>query len=321
MFHGISRRRPPPRSCIDDHAEEPECRPSPSTLCPKPSPTRRAAARARSPRPPATAPTRCAAACADAHDADGVVLASVMPFRGESPYAARSPVYVHAERCAGHAEEPGAVPEMLRGRLLSVRAYDGVAHADGHGGAPGNRPRGRDRAAARRRDPGAYLHVHFAGPGCFACRIDRAACLADDERAQRAVGHLEAGLHAILVAAPDRVLVLDREDAVEAALVEGVDEVAASRSGRARACGSATSPSPSRRCAPPSSRRRRSGRAASGKTSASLACACATRSTYGRSAATGSIPSQSRWDGSKLSKRPSENIHSQSSGEYARFPG
>jgi hypothetical protein len=24
-------------------------------------------------------------------------------------------------------------------------------------------------------DPGAYIHVHFAGPGCFACRIDRAA--------------------------------------------------------------------------------------------------------------------------------------------------
>jgi hypothetical protein len=23
--------------------------------------------------------------------------------------------------------------------------------------------------------PGVYVHVHFAGPGCFACRIDRAA--------------------------------------------------------------------------------------------------------------------------------------------------
>jgi len=60
-------------------------------------------------------PVRCC--LSDAHDADGVVLASVMPFRGESPYAARSPVYVHAERCAGHSEEPGAVPEMLRRRL------------------------------------------------------------------------------------------------------------------------------------------------------------------------------------------------------------
>ena len=24
-------------------------------------------------------------------------------------------------------------------------------------------------------DASAYVHVHFAGPGCFACRIDRVA--------------------------------------------------------------------------------------------------------------------------------------------------
>jgi hypothetical protein len=47
-------------------------------------------------------PVRCC--LSDAPDAHGVILTSVMPFWGESPYAAAGPVYVHAERCTGHAE-------------------------------------------------------------------------------------------------------------------------------------------------------------------------------------------------------------------------
>ncbi len=117
-------------------------------------------------------PVRCC--LRDVDDAADVILASVMPFRGESPYAARSPVYVHAERCDGRTDERHTVPAMLRGRLLSVRAYDGSHMLTGTEVLPGS-----DLEAAIERllgtDPGAYLHVHFAGPGCFACRIDRAA--------------------------------------------------------------------------------------------------------------------------------------------------
>jgi hypothetical protein len=117
-------------------------------------------------------PVRCC--LSDAPDADGAILTSVMPFRGESPYAARSPVYVHAEQCGGHSEEPGAVPQMLRGRLLSVRAYDSAHMLTGTEVLPGI---GLEGAIERLLGdaPGAYLHVHFAGAGCFACRIDRAA--------------------------------------------------------------------------------------------------------------------------------------------------
>jgi hypothetical protein len=117
-------------------------------------------------------PVRCC--LSDAHDADGVVLASVMPFRGDSPYAARSPVYVHAERCAGYSENAGVVPDMLRGRLLSVRAYDGMHMLSGTEVLPGTELEGAiERLLGDA--PGAYLHVHFAGPGCYACRIDRVA--------------------------------------------------------------------------------------------------------------------------------------------------
>jgi uncharacterized protein DUF1203 len=115
-------------------------------------------------------PVRCC--LSDAADPGEVVLGSIMPFRGESPYAARSPVYVHAARCAGHAEVQGAVPEMLRGRLLSVRAYDDRHMLTGTEVLPGT-----ELEAAIERllgdEAGAYLHVHFAGPGCYACRIDR----------------------------------------------------------------------------------------------------------------------------------------------------
>jgi hypothetical protein len=61
---------------------------------------------------------------------------------------------------------------VLRGRLLSLRAYDGagfivdavVVHGDDV------------EAAIMRlfaRAEIAYLHAHNAGRGCFACRIDR----------------------------------------------------------------------------------------------------------------------------------------------------
>ena len=117
-------------------------------------------------------PVRCC--LRDVDDHAEVVLASVMPFRGDSPYAARSPVYVHAERCAGYSEEPGAIPEMLRGRLLSVRAYDGAHMLTGTEVLAGTELEGAiERLLGDA--AGAYLHVHFAGPGCYACRIDRAA--------------------------------------------------------------------------------------------------------------------------------------------------
>src|SRR3954452_10124036 len=45
-----------------------------------------------------------------------------------------------------------------------------------------------------------------------------------DQRSQGAVRHARAGLDALLGAAPDRVLVLDREHDVEPALVERVDD-------------------------------------------------------------------------------------------------
>jgi hypothetical protein len=65
------------------------------------------------------------------------------------------------------------VPEMIRSRLLSIRAYDAGAMLVASSVAEG-----RELEAHLERffsDPRvAYLHLHNARPGCYNCRVERA---------------------------------------------------------------------------------------------------------------------------------------------------
>jgi hypothetical protein len=65
------------------------------------------------------------------------------------------------------------VPAQLRCRTLAVRAFDDDAMMVGWELIEG---RDLEAAIARRfADPkAAYLHIHFAAPGCYAARVDRA---------------------------------------------------------------------------------------------------------------------------------------------------
>jgi Protein of unknown function (DUF1203) len=65
------------------------------------------------------------------------------------------------------------VPEQLRLRTLAVRAFDADAMMIGFELEEGAKP---GRAIERRfaDPPAAYLHVHFAAPGCYAARVERA---------------------------------------------------------------------------------------------------------------------------------------------------
>ncbi len=116
-------------------------------------------------------PVRCC--LADVESGDGVLLLSLQPPCERSPYTAASPVYVHARRCAGH--RPSAeVPEILRERRLSLRGYDERHMITGTAVVEGADV--EQAAGDLLADPAtAYVFVHFAGPGCYACRIDRAA--------------------------------------------------------------------------------------------------------------------------------------------------
>ncbi len=100
-----------------------------------------------------------------AEPGERMLLLGYDPFTVRSPYAGDGPVFVH-ERCG----ENGAGVDQVRGSVLSVRAYDADAMLLDAEVMPGEAL--GDRAAALLDGEAAFLHVHFAGPGCFAFRID-----------------------------------------------------------------------------------------------------------------------------------------------------
>jgi hypothetical protein len=70
-------------------------------------------------------------------------------------------------------DEVDTVPEQLRKRTLAVRAFDADAMMVGWELAEGAQL--EDAIARLFSDPrAAYLHAHFAAPGCYAARIERA---------------------------------------------------------------------------------------------------------------------------------------------------
>jgi hypothetical protein len=88
-----------------------------------------------------------------------------------SPYRMRFAVYVRKGEETYNAIDE--VPEQLRIRTLAVRAFDADAMMVGWELIDGHLL----EAAVERlfADPrAAYLHVHYAAPGCYAARIDRA---------------------------------------------------------------------------------------------------------------------------------------------------
>ncbi len=85
--------------------------------------------------------------------------------------------YTHAifvrEGADQRYDRVGEIPRVLRVRLISLRAFDAqhdMLDADVTDGAalPGLIERLFANPSA------AYLHAHYAKPGCYACRIERA---------------------------------------------------------------------------------------------------------------------------------------------------
>ena len=114
----------------------------------------------------------CRVSLRDAAPGERVVLVPFKHQDADSPYRASGPIFVReqAHRADVAANE---VPELLRTRILSVRAYDTdglMIDADVVDGRELELLIGRLFSDERVE----YLHVHFARPGCFACRIDRA---------------------------------------------------------------------------------------------------------------------------------------------------
>jgi len=113
----------------------------------------------------------CRVSLADAEPGERVIPLPYAHQPAESPYRASGPIFVR-ETAQTAAVPPDAVPALLRSRMLSVRAYDArdlmidAAVIDG---------RELEQALARTLDNErvSYIHLHYAGPGCYACRVDR----------------------------------------------------------------------------------------------------------------------------------------------------
>ncbi len=108
----------------------------------------------------------------DAEPGETLLLLNYTHQPADTPYCASHAIFVRegAERAYNETDK---VPEPLRGRLISLRAFDGnhqMVDADVVAGQELEGVIGRFFA-----NPGVrYLHAHYAKRGCYAARIERA---------------------------------------------------------------------------------------------------------------------------------------------------
>lgn len=113
----------------------------------------------------------CRISLTDSSPGDELILVNYEHHPVASPYRMRFAVYVRKGEETYDALD--AVPEQLRCRTLAVRAFDDRAMMAGWELVEGGALEGAiARLFANPR--AAYLHVHYAAPGCYAARVDRA---------------------------------------------------------------------------------------------------------------------------------------------------
>jgi hypothetical protein len=114
----------------------------------------------------------CRVSLQDAEAGDEVILTNFIHLPSESPYRSTHAIFVR-KAATSAASYTDSLPQMLRTRLLSIRAFGAKDMLVGADVIEGER---LEEAIARFfEDPAVeFLHVHFAKPGCYACRIDRA---------------------------------------------------------------------------------------------------------------------------------------------------
>ncbi len=112
----------------------------------------------------------CRISLTDSRPGDELLLVNYEHHPVDSPYRMRFAVYVR--RGEETYDRINEIPEQLRIRTLAVRAFD-------RDGMMIDRElvEGSDLEVAIERlfalPAAAYLHVHYAAPGCYAARVDR----------------------------------------------------------------------------------------------------------------------------------------------------
>jgi hypothetical protein len=113
----------------------------------------------------------CRVSLTDSNPGDELLLVNYEHLPVDSPYRMRFAIYVREGDEA--YDRINEVPKQLRGRTLAVRAFDGQGMMLASALADG---RDLERAIEKlfANANAEYLHAHFAAPGCYAARIERA---------------------------------------------------------------------------------------------------------------------------------------------------
>jgi Protein of unknown function (DUF1203) len=113
----------------------------------------------------------CRVSLEDSKPGDELLLVNYEHLPVASPYRMRFAVYVR--KGDETYDRIGQVPEQLRTRMLAVRGFDSAGMMRGW-----QLTDGRELESAIGKlfqDPAAeYLHIHYAAPGCYAARVERA---------------------------------------------------------------------------------------------------------------------------------------------------
>ncbi|HEY6430519.1 MAG TPA: DUF1203 domain-containing protein [Acetobacteraceae bacterium] len=113
----------------------------------------------------------CRVSLTDSEPGDELLLVNYEHHPVASPYRMRFAIYVRQGETTFDAVD--IVPEQLRIRSLAVRAFDSAAML-----TSAELIDGRALEATIERlladDRADYLHIHYAAPGCYAARVDRA---------------------------------------------------------------------------------------------------------------------------------------------------
>ena len=113
----------------------------------------------------------CRVSLTDSKPGDDLVLVNYEHLPVDSPYRMRFAIFVR--KGDQTYDEVDRVPEQLRKRTLAVRAFDSTGMMVGFELVDGLTVEKAIGTLFARPDTD-YLHVHFAAPGCYAARVDRA---------------------------------------------------------------------------------------------------------------------------------------------------
>jgi len=108
----------------------------------------------------------------DAQPGERVLLVNYTHQPADTPFRSSYAIYVREDAKTAY-DAVGEIPEAMRRRVISLRAFDAegmLIDADLADGTALEPLIGRMLADPR----AAYLHAHYAKPGCYAARIDRA---------------------------------------------------------------------------------------------------------------------------------------------------